>query len=69
MLSLTGNAVAVNPDSELRSVAKARGWTIRDFRTGRKAAKYGLPAVGAAALSGAAVGGAIALRRRDKFPW
>jgi len=69
MLSLTGTAVAVNPDSELRMVAKARGWVIRDFRTGRKAAKYGLPAVGAAALSGAAVGGALALRRREKFPF
>ena len=69
MLSLAGTAVAVNPDTELRSVARERGWPVRDFRTGRKAAKYGLPAVGAAALSGAAVGGAIALRRRDKFPW
>jgi HAD superfamily hydrolase (TIGR01490 family) len=69
MLSLTGTAVAVNPDTELRAIARSRGWTVRDFRTGRKAAKYGLPAVGAAALSGAAVGGAIALRRRDKLPW
>lgn len=69
MLSLTGTAVAVNPDTELRAIARSRGWQIRDFRTGRKAAKYGLPAVGAAALSGAAVGGAIALRRRDRFPW
>jgi HAD superfamily hydrolase (TIGR01490 family) len=69
MLSLTGTAVAVNPDTELRAIAKSRGWQVRDFRTGRKAAKYGLPAVGAAALSGAAVGGAIALRRRDKLPW
>ena len=68
MLSLTGTAVAVNPDTELRAIARSRGWLIRDFRTGRKAAKFGLPAVGAAALSGAAVGGAIALRRRDKFP-
>jgi phosphoserine phosphatase len=69
MLSLTGTAVAVNPDTELRAIARSRGWLVRDFRTGRKAAKYGLPAVGAAAVSGAAVGGAIALRRRDKLPW
>src|SRR3712207_9363881 len=33
MLSLTGTAVAVNPDTELRAVARARGWTIRDYRT------------------------------------
>ena len=69
MLSLVGTAVAVNPDSELRAVARARGWTIRDFRTGRKAAKIGVPTVAAAALTGGVVGGAIALRRREKFPF
>jgi HAD superfamily hydrolase (TIGR01490 family) len=69
MLSLAGTAVAVNPDTELRAIARSRGWQVRDFRTGRKAAKYGLPAVGAAALSGAVAGGAIALRRRDKLPF
>jgi HAD superfamily hydrolase (TIGR01490 family) len=69
MLSLTGTAIAVNPDTELRAVARSRGWTIRDFRTGRKAAKIGVPTVAAAALSGGLVGGAIALRRRNKFPW
>ena len=69
MLSLTGTAVAVNPDTELRSVARARGWAIRDFRTGRKAAKIGVPTVAAAALSGGLVGGALALRRRNKFPF
>jgi HAD superfamily hydrolase (TIGR01490 family) len=69
MLTLCGTAVAVNPDTELRSVARARGWTIRDFRTGRKAAKYGLPTLGAAAVGGAAVGGALALRRKNRWPW
>ena len=69
MLSLTGTAVAVNPDTELRAIARARGWTIRDYRTGRKAARIGVPTVAAAALSGGVVGGAIALRRRNKFPW
>ncbi len=57
MLSLVGHAVAVNPDSELRGVAKERGWEIRDFRTGRKAAKVGIPA---AAGLGAVVGGVLA---------
>jgi HAD superfamily hydrolase (TIGR01490 family) len=69
MLSLAGTAVAVNPDTELRAAAKARGWVIRDFRTGRKAAKIGVPSVAVAALSGGLVGGAIALRRRSKFPF
>jgi HAD superfamily hydrolase (TIGR01490 family) len=69
MLSLAGTAVAVNPDTELRAIARARGWVIRDYRTGRKAAKIGVPTVAAAALSGGLVGGAIALRRRNKFPF
>jgi len=69
MLTLTGRAIAVNPDTELRAVARSRGWEIRDFRTGRKAAKIGVPTVAAAALSGGVVGGALALRRRNKFPF
>ena len=69
MLTLTGNAVAVNPDTELRAIAKARGWPIRDFRTGRKAAKIGVPTVAAAAVSGGLVGGALALRRRQRWPF
>ena len=68
MLSLTGTAVAVNPDTELRSVARARGWAIRDFRTGRKAAKIGVPTVAAAALSGGLVGGALALPEAQQVP-
>ena len=60
MLSLCGTAVAINPDSSLRDVARVRGWEIRDYRTGRKAARIGVPtAIGV----GAAVGGAAALVR------
>jgi hypothetical protein len=66
MLTLCGSAVAVNPDTELRAVARSRGWTVRDFRTGRKAAKIGVPTVAAAVLSGGIVGGTIAVRRRRK---
>ncbi|MGY2078341.1 HAD family hydrolase [Modestobacter sp. SYSU DS0657] len=69
MLSLVGTAVAVNPDSELRAIARSRGWTIKDFRTGRKAAKIGVPTVGAAAVSGGVVGGLVALRRRNRWPF
>ena len=64
LLSLVGHAVAVNPDTALREEARARGWDVRDFRTGRRAAKVGLPA---AAGTGALVGGVLAglaLRRR-----
>ena len=64
MLSAVGHAVAVNPDSALREQARARGWDVRDFRTGRKAAKVGVPAAaGAGALAGGVVAG-LALRRR-----
>jgi HAD superfamily hydrolase (TIGR01490 family) len=69
MLSEVGTAVAINPDSELRAVARSRGWVIRDYRTGRKAAKIGIPTVALAALSGGVVGGAVALRRKNKLPF
>ena len=64
MLSAVGHAVAVNPDSALREQARAQGWDVRDFRTGRKAAKVGVPAAaGAGAIAGGVVAG-LALRRR-----
>ena len=56
MLSLVGTAVAINPDADLRELARERGWEIRDFRTARKAAKIGVPS----ALALGAVGGAVA---------
>jgi len=64
MLTAVGHAVAVNPDAGLRTAAREHGWEVRDFRTGRKAAKLGVPA---AAGTGALVGGVLAglaLRRR-----
>ncbi|WP_110468095.1 HAD family hydrolase [Williamsia limnetica] len=57
MLSLVGTAVAINPDTDLRDVARVRGWEVRDYRTARKAAKIGVPT---AVLLGAAGGGAAA---------
>lgn len=64
MLSAVGTAVAVNPDSDLRDVARAQGWQVRDFRTGRKAARIGVPSVlGAGAVAGALVAG-LGRRRR-----
>ncbi|WP_130342856.1 HAD family hydrolase [Herbihabitans rhizosphaerae] len=65
MLSVVGTAVAVNPDGGLREVARKRDWEIRDFRTGRKAAKIGVPSVlGAGAVAGAVAAG-IAFRKRE----
>jgi len=67
MLSTVGRPVAVNPDSALRGAARERGWEIRDFRTGRKAAKVAVPAaLGAGVVAGAAVA-AVALNRRGAF--
>ncbi|MBJ8347873.1 HAD-IB family hydrolase [Antrihabitans sp. YC2-6] len=65
MLSLCGTAVAINPDSDLRELAKNRGWEIRDFRTARKAAKVGVPT---ALVLGAAGGALAAVITRRKVP-
>ena len=68
MLSLVGHPVAVNPDHDLKRIAREKGWDIRDFRTGRKAARIGVPA---AAGMGAVAGGiavGLALRRRYYSP-
>ncbi|MGH4023112.1 MAG: HAD family hydrolase, partial [Pseudonocardiaceae bacterium] len=66
MLSVVGTAVAVNPDPDLRETARERGWEIRDFRTGRKAARIGVPSVlGAGAVAGAVAAG-LAHRRRSR---
>ncbi len=64
MLMLVGHPNAVNPDAELRAVAKREGWPVHDFRSGRRATTIALPV---AAAAGAAVGGTmagLALHRR-----
>ncbi|GAA2905233.1 HAD-IB family hydrolase [Streptomyces mexicanus] len=66
MLSLVGHPYAINPDAKLRRHAREMDWRLRDYRTGRKAAKVGIPA---AAGVGAVAGGtaaAIALHRRRR---
>jgi HAD superfamily hydrolase (TIGR01490 family) len=68
MLRTVGHPVAVNPDAKLKRVARENGWEIRDFRTGRKAAKVGVPA---AASAGAIAGGiavGLAMHRRKNRP-
>ncbi len=66
MLSLVGHLYAINLDPKLRKHARELEWRLRDYRTGRKAAKVGIPA---AAGVGAVAGGtaaAIALHRRRR---
>ena len=65
MLTLVGTAVAINPDGDLREVARERGWEIRDFRTARKAARIGVPSALALGAAGGALA-ALASRRHDK---
>ncbi len=64
MLNLVGDPCVVNPDSRLREHARANGWRVRDYRTGRRAARAGLLVAG---LAGAATGGVaagVAFRRK-----
>jgi hypothetical protein len=64
MLELVGHPAAVNPDSRLRAQARAHGWPVHDFRSGRRATLLALPiAAGAGAAAGGVAAG-IALRRR-----
>jgi HAD superfamily hydrolase (TIGR01490 family) len=65
MLSLVGDPCAINPDARLRAHAREHGWRIRDYRTGRKAARAGL--VLGSAASGAAVAGLVARRQVRRF--
>ncbi|MEV0368691.1 HAD-IB family hydrolase [Streptomyces sp. NPDC050636] len=66
MLSLVGHPYAINPDSRLRKHAREQGWRLRDYRTGRKAVKIGIPAAaGVGALAGGAAA-AVALQRRRR---
>ncbi len=66
MLSMVGNPCAINPDARLRAHARAQGWRIRDYRSGRRAARTGLVlAAAAGGVSGAlAAGAAVRSRRR-----
>lgn len=65
MLSLVGDPCAINPDAKLRAHARAEGWRIRDYRTGRKAARAGL--IAGTAATGAAVAGTVVRRQVRRF--
>ncbi|MFJ7908135.1 HAD family hydrolase [Kitasatospora sp. NPDC096204] len=66
MLSLVGHPYVVNPDGALRRHARAQGWRVRDFRTGRKAARVGLPAAAALGVLAGATAAGVALNRRRR---
>jgi phosphoserine phosphatase len=64
LLSLVGHPCAVNPDWRLRAHARAQGWQIRDYRTGRKMAQAGLVGAGVAAVATAVL--VVLSRRRPR---
>jgi HAD superfamily hydrolase (TIGR01490 family) len=65
MLSMVGDPCAINPDTKLRAHARSQGWRIRDYRTGRKAARAGLvSAAVAGAVTGSIAAGAALKGRR-----
>jgi len=66
MLELVGDPCAINPDARLRAVARQRGWRVRDYRTGRKAARAGLLAGLVAGATGGTVAAGVALRSRRR---
>jgi phosphoserine phosphatase len=64
MLSLVGHPVAVNPDSTLRRHARSMGWDVYDYRTGRKAAKIGVPTALAIGVAAGIAAGVVSEQRR-----
>ena len=64
MLTLVGDPCAINPDARLRSYAHKQGWRIRDYRTGRRAARAGLVVGAVAGAVTGAVAAGVSLRGR-----
>ena len=63
MLNLVGDPCAINPDPRLRAHAREQGWRVRDYRTGRKAARAGLALGAVAGATTGAVAAGVAVRR------
>lgn len=65
LLESVGDPHAVNPEHELRRVARVRGWRVHELRTRRRALLIGIPAgVGGAGLFGIGLAAGIAIERR-----
>ena len=66
LLESVGNPHAVNPDHELRRIARTRGWPVHELRAKRRLLLVGIPsAAGAVALflSGIALGSTLKARQ------
>jgi len=66
MLTLVGDPCVINPDAKLRAKARQMGWRVRDYRTGRKAARAGLLLGAVAGAASGTVAAGIALRGRRR---
>lgn len=64
MLTMVGDPCVINPDHRLRDHARANGWRVRDYRTGRKAARAGLVAAGVVGAVGGSIAAGVAIRRK-----
>jgi HAD superfamily hydrolase (TIGR01490 family) len=64
MLTLVGHPHVVNPDMQLRTVARERGWPVHDFRRGRRATMIALPAAAAGLVAGGLAAGLAVHRHR-----
>ncbi len=64
LLSMVGQPCAINPDAKLRAYAREKGWRVRDYRTGRKAATVGVPAAAGLGAAAGAVAAVLSARRR-----
>jgi HAD superfamily hydrolase (TIGR01490 family) len=65
LLESVGYPHAVNPELELRRIARRRGWQVHELRTRRRALLIGIPAgFGGAALLASGIGIGIAVERR-----
>jgi len=64
MLSMVGAPCAINPDGRLREHARTNGWRIRDYRTGRKAARAGLVAAAVTGAVSGSIAAGVAIRRK-----
>jgi HAD superfamily hydrolase (TIGR01490 family) len=66
LLESVGDPHAVNPEPELRRIARVRGWHVHELRTRRRALLIGIPAgLGGAGLFASGVGvGTWAVHRR-----
>jgi HAD superfamily hydrolase (TIGR01490 family) len=64
MLMAVGDPCAINPDARLREYARAHDWRVRDYRTGRKAARAGAFAAAVAGAAAGTVAAGVAIRRK-----